>query len=182
MRIAFGLSQTLIDVEEVGLDFSVKLRPGVVELLTILKEQKHTLILWTSRCQSNFKNIQRKSKELFEFFDEIYCKEDFDLLEDIPGCSIHVFKNINKINADCMIESKMSYKKYSNILHIGNKYLILDKYREFLLDEPTKWMVKLVGTEVIKKREKRRQEKENWVFDVLEFVERLENSETTKNN
>lgn len=183
LRICFGLSQTIVDVEEVGFDFSLKLRPGVVELLDILKHQGHTLILWTSKKRSAFICIKRKAKELFEMFDEIYCKEDFELFEDIPGCSIHIFKNINKIKADCIIETKQIYKKYANILQMDSKYCILPKYRDFLLDEPTKWMIKMVGEDIVERREKRRQNKESWVIDVFDFVENLnrQKSEASKN-
>ena len=139
----------------------------------MLKLDGHTLILWTSKKRNSFNTIRRKAEELFGFFEEIYCKEDFDLLENIPGCSLHIFKNVNKINADCLIESKESYKKYSNILQMDHKYLIVDKYREFLFDEPTKWQIKVVGDGIVEKREKRRREKEYWVLDVYEFVENL---------
>ena len=97
MRIAFGLSNTLVDIEEVGYDFSVKIRPGAIELLEILKSQGYTLILWTSKKRSSFSFIKKNKKDFFELFDEIYCKEDFELLENIPNCSYHTFKNIKKI-------------------------------------------------------------------------------------
>lgn len=173
LRIAFGLSQTIIDVEEHGNDFSVKPRPGVRDLLDILKQQGHTLILWTSKKRISFGFIKRQQKELFDLFDEVYCKEDFELVENIPGCSFHIFKNINKIKADCLIETKEAYKKYSNILQMGEKYLILPKYRDFLFDEPTKWMIRVLGEEVVQKREKRRQEKEEWVLQVFDYIENL---------
>lgn len=170
--MAFGLSQTLVDVEESGLDFSLKFRPGAVDLLRILKSEGHTLILWTSKKRNSFIAIKRKAEELFEIFDEVYCKEDFDLLEYIPGCSLHIFKNINKINADCLIESKESYKKYSEILQMDQKYFIVDKYREFLLAAPAQWQIKMVEG-IVATREKRRREKENWVMDVFDFIDQL---------
>ena len=184
LRICFGLSQTLVDIEEVGFDFSLRLRPGVGDLLQVLKQQGHTLILWTSKKRNSFNMIKRKANELFDLFDETYCKEDFELVENIPGCSYHMFKNVKKINADCLIESKESYKKYSNILQMGQKYHIIDKYREFLLVEPTKWMIKMVGEGIVEKREKRRQDKELWILDVFEFIENLNRvkPEITKDN
>ena len=130
-------------------------------------------IILTSAAEHLLGGLKRKSKDFFDLFDEIYCKEDFDLLEDIPGCSPHLFKNIKKIKADCMIESKNSYQTYSNNLRLGDRYLILQKYRDFLLDEPTKWQIKLLGESVVEQRQQRRKDKECWVFDVLDFVEKL---------
>lgn len=178
LRICFGLSQTIVDLEETGSDFSLKLRPGVRDLLDILKHQGHTLILWTSKKRNAFACIKRKEKELFDMFNEIYCKEDFELWENIPGCSPHIFKNINKIKADCLIETKEAYKKYANILQMGEKYRIIPKYRDFLLAKPTKWMIRVIGKDIVEKREKRRQDKENWVIDVFEYIENL-NSKIT---
>ena len=172
MRIVFGLSQTLVDIEECGLDFTFNIRSGAFDLLQILKQQGHVLILWTGKKRRGFNSIKRKSVELFELFDEIYCKEDFELVEDIPGYSLHLFKNINKIKADCLIESKPIYKKYASNLQMGEKYFIIDKYREFLFAAPSKWIVQMdIGA--VEKSEKRRQEKENWVMDVFDFITQL---------
>lgn len=173
MRIAFGLSNTLADIEESGFDFTFKLRPGAFDLVQILKQQGHVLILWTSKKRSSFSSIKRKSEDFFNLFDETYCKEDFELMQEIPGCSYHMFKDINRINADCLIESKDSYKKYAKILNLTDKYLIIDKYREFLLNKPAQWQIKMVGPGIVEKREKRRQQKEDWVIDVFEYAEKL---------
>lgn len=178
IRIAFGLTNTLVDIEEVGYDFSLKLRPGSVELIQLLKSQGHILILWTGKKRKSFDSIKRKATEFFNFFDEVYCKEDFELLEDIPGCSPHLFKNISKISADCLIESKQAYKKFSNNLQMGDKYCIIPQYREFLYSEPTKWQIRVVGPGIIEKREKRRQERENWTFEVLDFLESIKSKST----
>lgn len=184
MRICFGLSNTLADIEESGFDFTFKIRPGAFDLIQILKQQGHVLILWTSKKRSSFSLIKRKSEDLFNLFDETYCKEDFELMQEIPGCSYHMFKDINRINAACLIESKESYEKYANILQMGEKYRIIPKYREFLLNKPAQWQIKMVGPGIVEKREKRRQEKENWVLDVFEYVENLNRvkSETSQDN
>lgn len=174
MRIAFGLSNTLADIEECGFDFTFKIRPGAFDLVQILKQQGHVLILWTSKKRNSFNLIKRKSEDLFNLFDETYCKEDFELFQEIPGCSYHMFKDVSKVNADCLIESKDSYKKYSKILNLADKYLIIDKYREFLFAAPTKWQIRLLGDGIMEKREKRRLEKENWALDTFVFIEKLD--------
>lgn len=178
MRIVFGLCNTLIDYENFGYDVYIKFRPGVVELLKYIKNQKHILILWTSKNKSYIEKIKNNHKDFFDFFNEIYCKEDLDLVEDVPGCSLHIFKNINKINADCLIESKRSYERYSKILQMGNRYFIIEKFYDFLFEEPTKWQIKVLGSNVIERRTRRRKEKENWTFNVLDFLESLERKDT----
>ena len=170
MRIVFGLSNTLADIDEFG---CLKLRPGVLELLQELKLD-HTLILWTGQKKARVRSMKLSNSTLFGFFSEVYCKEDIETMQDIPGCSEHQFKNIEKIKADCLIDSKKSYETYSSNLLMGEKYLIIDKYRECLYKYPTPWKIRVVGSDVIEKWEKRNKEKESWVFDVLSFVERIE--------
>ena len=171
-RIVFGLSNTLADLNEENFAKS-KVRPGTFELLKELKEQGHFLILWTSLKKRKVEFVKFILKDLFVLFDKVYCKEDVELEQEIPGCSVHIFKNIEKINADCLIESKKSYEKYSNSLQMGEKYLIVDKYRECLFDRPSNWKVRVVGEEALQNWKNRVDNKEEWVYDVLSFVERI---------
>ncbi|MBI2449288.1 hypothetical protein HYV49_03245 [Candidatus Pacearchaeota archaeon] len=172
MRIAFGLCNTLMDVYEENYIES-RLRPGAVDLLKELKRDGHILILWTSLKKRKVNFVKALFKDFFKLFNEIYCYEDFDLLEKIPDCSEHQFKNIERISADCLIESKKNYREYSNNLSLSKKYLIIDKYRECLYRQPSNWKIRVLGEEVFDAWQKRIQNREEWVYDVLSFVDKM---------
>lgn len=171
-RIAFGLSNTLVDLNEENFSAS-RVRPGAFELLKELKEQGHFLILWTSLKKRKIEFAKFVLKDFFILFDKIYCKEDVEIEQEIPGCSVHAFKNINKINADCLIESKKNYGQYSTRLQMSEKYLIIDKYRECLFNRPSNWKVRVVGEEALQNWKNRMDNKEEWVYDVLLFIEKM---------
>lgn len=172
MIIALGLSHTLIDLNEENFPKS-SIRPGTFELLKELKAQGHSLILWTSLKKRKIEFVKSIFEDFFLFFDKIYCKEDVELEQNIPGCSFHSFKDINKINADCLIESKKSYEKYSNSLQMGERYLIIDKYRECLFNYPSNWKLRVVGEEALQNWKNRMENKEEWVYNVLAFIEKM---------
>jgi hypothetical protein len=174
LRIAFGLTNVLCEVKEGNM---VSLRPGVLELLAELKKE-HTLILWTLKSKKVIKHLKNITRELFSFFDEVYCKEDIDSFEEIPGCSIHQFKHVDRIKADCMVECKKNYELYSNNLQIKGKYCIIDSYREISLERPGSWKIKMLGDDTLEKWESRVKRKEDWVFRVYEFIEKVKSDGT----
>ena len=172
MKISFGLQNLLCEVDEFSMK-PVSIRPGALELLKTLKDSNHELILWTRLKRSKIKPLKTYADDLFKFFDKIYCKEDLELEEDIPGCSPHEFKNINKIGADCMIECKTPYSLYSKNMGMEDKYLIVNNYREIYYQQLTPWQLKILGDDAYTKWEDLCKKKEEWIYDVLSFIDGL---------
>ena len=175
--MGFGLSNTLADVnDEFG---KIKIRPGAMELLREIKNHGHELILWTTKKRGLISLFENNEKYFFKMFSKTYYKGDVDVLENIPGNSMHQFKNINKIGADCLIESKETYKKYAECLQLGDKYHTVDKYRECLYKQPTSWQIRVVDENALEKYHQRMLKSEDWIYSVLNFIEKLEKSTAT---
>ena len=172
LDVCFGFSNVLADInDEYGI---FKIRPGAMELLSEIHNRGHKITLWTTKKRGFISLLEQTEKHFFKQFDKIYCMGDVEVFEDIPGNSVHHFKNINKIGVGCLIDSKPAYKKYAECLNIGDKYFILDKYRDCLYKQPTSWQIRVVDEDALEKYHKRLKEQENWVYDVLHFIEKLE--------
>ena len=150
-----------------------------MELLQEIKNRGHVLILWTTKKRGLISLFENNEKYFFKMFTKIYYKGDVEVFEDIPGNSVHQFKNINRIGVDCLIESKETYKKYAECLKLGDKYYIVDKYRECLYKQPTRWQIRVVDENAFEKYRQRMLQCEDWMYGVLNFIEKLEKDATT---
>lgn len=172
LNVGFGFSNVLCDVDDERGTF--KLRQHAIELLEELKRSGHKLILWTSRPKRSMILWLISEKQFFSMFDRVIFKGDFELAQNIPGCSTHDFKNVKNAGIDCLIETKPKYKKYSESLQLADRYYIVEKYRECLYKFPTKWLIKVLGDCAVENYERRVKEQASWAFDVLQFVENLD--------
>jgi FMN phosphatase YigB (HAD superfamily) len=115
MTIVFDMGNILAD--ETG----SSLRPGIIELLSLLQKEKHTLILCTNSPRMRAREILHKLK-LEDFFSRIICREQYD--PDNKG----VRKGIRKVNGDILIDDdpeEISYMK-----KIGKKGILISPYRK----------------------------------------------------
>lgn len=170
MRICFGLSSVLIDIDESKIDI-VTVRPGALDLLTHLKDLGHTLILWTRRDKAFVKNLNYTNADLVGVFAEVYTKKDIELIQDIPGYSPHSFKDVRLVKADFLVEAKPIYKAYAKSFGMDDKYLIVPDFRKENYQEPSKWKVRVLGEEVIGSWKSRVKEKESWIYGILDKIE-----------
>ena len=171
MKIAFGLENVICDWIDERI---VKERPGLRKLFKTLKDDGHTLILWTGKKKGLVSRMSFANAEIFKLFDKVYSKEDTELYQEIPGCSMHEFKHVEQVGVDCLIESKQSYKKFCENLTLEEKYCIIEPYRECLYHEPTAWKRRVIGEYVVDRWKERVQNRETWALEVLEFISKVE--------
>lgn len=171
MKICFGLTNVLCDINDLKYK-PLTLRPGALSLLKMLTDSGHELILWTRKSKGQIGLLRGECPELFNYFKKVYCKEDIELWHNIPGFSMRQFKNIEDVQADLMIECKPIYQKYADNLNLGSRYIIIGDYREDFYKEPNSWKQKVLGEDTLDRWKERVAHIEDWVYDVLEKVER----------
>ena len=103
MRIVFDLDNTLTD------ESGSYLRPGAQSLLDSLKEDGHTLILWTNSIRIRTKDIL-SGLDIAKYFTKVICREDYD-----PD-SQDGWKDIRKVGGEVLIDDNPHQKEY------GEKY------------------------------------------------------------
>lgn len=92
LRIVFDFDETLVGrdhTDPLSAEF-LKIRPGAEELITRLKEEDHTLILWTTATKEWLESAFDKSPIFRNAFSEIYTRDNPPELdkakrEDIEG-------------------------------------------------------------------------------------------------
>jgi hydroxymethylpyrimidine pyrophosphatase-like HAD family hydrolase len=91
MTVVFDMDNTLVD------EFGATVRPGMVGLLTALRKEGHTLVLWTNSRKQRAMDILREH-DLRRHFSQCLCREDYDPEErDLP-------KDIRKVRGDVLID------------------------------------------------------------------------------
>jgi phosphoglycolate phosphatase-like HAD superfamily hydrolase len=115
MVIVFDMDNTLVD------EFGASVRPGIIELLTKLKNQEYTLILWTNSRKERAVGIILDNN-LRQFFSKFIFREDYDPEEKgIP-------KDIRKVNGDILIDDYPEEIKYTK--SIGKSGILVKSYRK----------------------------------------------------
>ncbi|MEQ8173968.1 MAG: NIF family HAD-type phosphatase [Syntrophomonadaceae bacterium] len=89
--VVFDMDNTLVD------ELGSKVRPGMLDLLTRLNEDGHTLILWTSSKRQRAQTILHFHR-LDSFFTNFVYREDYDPKEE------WVRKDIRMVNGDVLID------------------------------------------------------------------------------
>lgn len=109
------MDNTLVD------EFGASVRPGIIELLTKLKNQEYTLILWTNSRKERAVGIILDNN-LRQFFSKFIFREDYDPEEKgIP-------KDIRKVNGDILIDDYPEEIKYTK--SIGKSGILVKSYRK----------------------------------------------------
>ena len=106
---------TLVD------EFGSTVRPGVVELITGLKRQGHTLVIWTNSRTERAKQIILDNN-LRQYFSKFIFREDYD--PEDKG----VPKDIRIVNGDILIDDDPQEINY--VKSIGKYGLLLQSYRK----------------------------------------------------
>lgn len=91
MNIVFDMDNTLVD------EFGSGIRPGIKSLLNKLKNDGHTMVLWTSSTKDRAVNIL-KDHDLTKYFQEFLFREDYD-----PEFKGEV-KDIRRVNGDFLVD------------------------------------------------------------------------------
>lgn len=99
MVIVFDMDNTLTD------EFGSSTRPGIESLLTKLKRDGHTLVLWTNSTKERARWILFEHK-LHRYFTTFVYREDYD--PDNKG----KHKDIRKVNGDVLIDDDLNEITY----------------------------------------------------------------------
>jgi FMN phosphatase YigB (HAD superfamily) len=114
MNIVFDMDNTLTD------EFGKKIRPGMVDLLSQLKDEGHTLTLWTNSTRTRaLKIIQYHN--LKQYFSKCIFREDYDKHNE--GLN----KDIRKIHADILIDDDPDEISYTR--RMGKTGILIQPFR-----------------------------------------------------
>ena len=112
--IVFDMDNTLVD------EFGATVRPGIVQVLTQLKQEKKILHLWTSSTKDRARQILKDHK-LDSFFVSGLYREDYD--RDNKGNR----KDIRRVNADSIVDDDPAEITFAE--SIGKKGFLISPYR-----------------------------------------------------
>ncbi len=115
MTIVFDMDNTLVD------EFGATVRPGIVELLTRLKKEGHTLVLWTNSRRDRARQIIL-DHNLRRFFSAFVFREDYDPEEK------GVRKDIRRVRGDVLVDDDPEEIRYMR--QIGKKGVLVSSYRK----------------------------------------------------
>jgi hydroxymethylpyrimidine pyrophosphatase-like HAD family hydrolase len=106
MKIVFDMDNTLTD------DFGKEVRPGIVKLLSRLKKEGFSMVLWTSSTKGRAREILSNHK-LSQYFSEFIFREDYDpKRENLP-------KDIRTIKGDFLVDDDPRQIKFLNSFNIA---------------------------------------------------------------
>jgi FMN phosphatase YigB (HAD superfamily) len=115
MTIAFDLDNTLVD------SFGAAVRPGIARLLSRLRAEGHTLILWTNSRRERALDILRLH-DLRRHFRTCICREDYDPDEkDLP-------KDIRRVSGDILVDDDPQAIAY--LRSLGRKGILVRPFRK----------------------------------------------------
>lgn len=114
MHIVFDMDNTLTD------EFGKDIRPGMVDLLSQLKNEGHTLTLWTNSARRRALEIIHYHN-LKNYFSKCIFREDYDKHNE--GLN----KDIRKINADILIDDDPDEISYTR--KMGKTGILIKPFR-----------------------------------------------------
>jgi hydroxymethylpyrimidine pyrophosphatase-like HAD family hydrolase len=114
MHIVFDMDNTLSD------ELGQTARPGILELLEKLKNDGHTLSLWTSSTRKRALAILY-DLGLREYFSTCVFREDYDLE------NTDTLKDIRQVNGDCLIDDDPKQVDFAK--SIGKRGYLMKPYR-----------------------------------------------------
>ncbi len=115
MIVVFDMDNTLVD------EFGSDLRPGIVGLLKRLKNDGHTLILWTSSTKGRAVTIIKDHK-LRPYFTNCLFREDYD--PEFKG----LVKDIRRVDGDFLIDDDP--KQIQFVQSIKKDGFLITSYRQ----------------------------------------------------
>lgn len=115
MIIVFDMDNTLVD------ELGSTVRPGIIDLLTRLKQDGHTLILWTSSSRERARTILHDHK-MEGYFTKFVFREDYDTL----GKGVR--KDIRKVNGDILIDDDPKEIKF--VKEIKKDGVLISPFRQ----------------------------------------------------
>jgi FMN phosphatase YigB (HAD superfamily) len=113
--VVFDMDNTLVD------SFGARVRPGIVDLLRRLRQDGHSLVLWTNSWRERATEILRLH-DLRRYFKACICREDYDPDErDVP-------KDIRRIKGDVLVDDDPEAIRY--VQRTGRKGFLIQPYRK----------------------------------------------------
>jgi predicted phosphatase len=113
--VVFDMDNTLVD------ELGATLRPGMLQLLGKLREDGHTLVLWTSSRRERAMDILAHH-DLRRHFKACICREDYDPNDQgIP-------KDIRRIKGDILVDDDPQAVRY--VHSIGRAGFQVESYRK----------------------------------------------------
>lgn len=113
--IVFDMDNTLVD------EFGATLRPGIIDLITLLKKEGHILILWTNSRSERARQIIIDNS-LRQYFSRFIFREDYD--PDEKG----IPKDIRKVDGDVLIDDDPEEIAY--VKSIGRAGFLVKSFRK----------------------------------------------------
>ena len=115
MNIIFDMDNTLTD------ELGATVRPGIINLLKKLQQDKHTLILWTNSNKERALYILA-DHNLTRYFTRFIFRENYD-----PE-NKNVLKDIREVNGDIIIDDDRNEIRFNR--KNGKKGILIKPYRK----------------------------------------------------
>jgi len=126
MRIAFDLDQTLVGF--VG--GKLMLRPGIIKVLHNLRQQGHTLILWTYANRDWWRHVRAVFPALLYYFGEVFTREEMPGVITTGRGFPEPVKDIRLINADVLVDNDPAHHAWARRHGLAHRYVPVRSFGE----------------------------------------------------